>query len=105
MRKFGLIFLGLFSFVSSGYAGVSLGEMANNVLGPMNGLGKLLGYVCILGGIGMLFGAILQYKAHRENPSQVRLTTPVFLVVVGIVLLILPFIGVISGYKEALIHI
>ena len=67
----------------------------------MNGLGKIFGYICLIGGVGMILGAFLQYKAHRDNPSQVRLGTPIFLLIVGIILIILPYIGFISGYHDA----
>lgn len=99
-----MVFLVIFS-VSYAYSdALSLGDMANWMMGPVNGLGKVFGYICLIGGIGMILGALLQYKAHRENPSQVRLTTPVFLLVVGVILIILPLIGLLTGYQSALIR-
>lgn len=83
---------------------ISLGDAANWLMGPVNGLGKVFGYMCLIGGIGMILGAFLQYRAHRENPSQVRLSTPVFLLIVGIILIILPYIGLLSGYTHAMIY-
>jgi len=102
MKK--LVFIICIFLITSTYAdSLSLGDMADWVMGPVNGLGKVLGYICLIGGIGMILGAFLQYKAHRDNPSQVRLTTPVFLLVVGVILIILPFVGILVGYKSALI--
>lgn len=103
MKKISLAILFLFSFISVSYASNSLGDVANWALGPVNGLGKVLGYMCLIGGIGMILGAFLQYRAHRENPSQVRLSTPVFLLIVGVFLIILPYVGLISGYDHAVV--
>ncbi len=105
MRKLVLIvFLNILAITNTYADSLSVGDMADWVMGPVNGLGKVLGYICLIGGIGMILGSFLQYKAHRENPSQVRLTTPVFLFVVGVILIILPFVGVLVGYKSALIR-
>jgi hypothetical protein len=98
------IFISALLLTKSYADGWSLGEMADWAMGPVNGLGKIFGYICLIGGIGMILGAFLQYQAHRENPSQIRLSTPVFLLVVGLILLILPFVGMLVGYKDALIQ-
>ena len=105
MKKLMLsICLAMLIFTASYADGLSMGDMADWVMGPVNGLGKIFGYICLIGGVGMILGSFLQYRAHRENPSQVRLGTPVFLLVVGIILIILPFIGVLVGYKDAMIR-
>ena len=106
MRKLILALFLIFSLMSVNYAdgAVSIGTAADWAMGPINSLGKIFGYMCLIGGVGMVLGAFLQYRAHRDNPSQVRLGTPIFLLIVGLILLILPFIGVISGYKDALIR-
>jgi len=105
MRKLSLlVFLIMLSITNTYADSLSLGDMADWVMGPVNGLGKVFGYICLIGGIGMILGSFLQYKAHRENPSQVRLTTPVFLLVVGIILLLIPFVGILVGYQDALIR-
>ena len=104
MRKLALIVFLSVLWVTNTYAdSLSVGDMADWVMGPINGLGKVFGYICLIGGIGMILGSFLQYKAHRENPSQVRLTTPVFLFIMGVLLILLPFVGVLVGYKADLI--
>lgn len=105
MKNFFLTLVLSILMITQGQAdGMSLGDMANWAMGPVNGLGKIFGYICLIGGIGMILGSFLQYRAHRENPSQIRLSTPIFLMVVGLVLIVLPFIGVLVGYKDALIQ-
>lgn len=103
-RLIATIFSSILLITKSYAGGMSVGDIADWTMGPINGLGKVFGYICLIGGIGMILGSFLQYRAHRENPSQVRLSTPVFLFVVGVILAILPFIGVLVGYKEALIR-
>lgn len=107
MNKLAKIFIFLFIFIIAGQAMadvITVGDASRWLMGPVNGLGKVFGYMCLIGGIGMILGAFLQYRAHRENPSQVRLSTPVFLLIVGIILIILPYVGLLSGYTHAIIY-
>jgi intracellular multiplication protein IcmD len=98
MRFKSLIVIILLTTIGYCYAGEGFGQFADNALGPVQGMGRILSDICLVGGIGMLLGAVLQYKAHRDNPSQVRLTTPIFLLVIGIAMVLLPFIGHLTSY-------
>jgi len=71
----------------------SLGGLAQNILGPFSAMGKIMMAVCIVGGVGFILGSVVQYKAHRENPTQVRISTPLLLLILGIALVSLPFLG------------
>ena len=107
MNRLAKISILLFLFMIAGGAMadvVTVGDASQWLMGPINGLGKVFGYMCLVGGIGMILGAFLQYRAHRDNPSQVRLGTPVFLLIVGIILIILPYIGLLTGYTHAIIY-
>ncbi len=83
-------------FALDAFATPSLGQAANNLLGPTVGLGKILNAICMVSGIGFLLGAIVQYKYHRENPQQVRLSTPITFLILGFALMSIPFVSMMS---------
>ncbi|MCD6055635.1 MAG: icmD [Gammaproteobacteria bacterium] len=69
---------------------VSLGDIANNLLEPTRGITQLMYGVSYVAGAGMIIMALTQYKAHRDNPSQVRLGTPIAFFIFGVVFLMIP---------------
>lgn len=71
----------------------SLGGVAQNVMGPVNGLSKVVSAICYVAGTGFLLSGILQYRYHRENPQQVRISTPILLVTLGLIIMGIPFIA------------
>lgn len=71
----------------------SLGDIANNLLGPTRGITQLMYGVSYVAGAGMLIMALMQYKAHRDNPSQVRLGTPIAFFIFGLIFVLIPLIS------------
>ena len=53
---------------------------------------SLLVVVAYVAGVGFSLGGIIQFKAHKDNPTQVALSKPIVLLVVGACLLFLPTI-------------
>lgn len=79
------------SLFNAAWAQQSVGEWANNMVkGPIGGLGYTLNALSFVVGIGFILGAYIQYQAHRDNPQQVRLSTPIFMLAAGLFLIILP---------------
>ena len=76
----------LLCLISTQIAADSLGQVANNLMGPIQGLGRIVNAICFIAGVGFLLGGIVQYRYHRENPQQVRLSTPLVLLFLGICL-------------------
>lgn len=72
---------------------VSLGDVANNLLGPTRGITELMYGVSYVAGAGMLVMALMQYKAHRDNPSQVRLGTPIAFLIFGLIFIFIPLVS------------
>lgn len=71
-----------------------LGEWSRDIVnGPFTGLGYTLNAISFMVGVGFILGAYMQYQAHRDNPSQVRVSTPIFLLCAGILLIILPLLS------------
>ena len=50
-----------------------------------------------LAGLGFSVGAIMKFKAHKDNPTQIPIGTPVALVFISAALLFLPTILGIAG--------
>lgn len=93
----------LFCYTSNLFAawnepqGVGIGQLASILMVPTAGLAKIMMAMAFVVGVGFLMGAIVQYKYHRENPQQVRLSTPVLLLALGLALLALPFVAQLSS--------
>lgn len=71
----------------------SLGGAATNMLEPLGIFTNVLYNIFYIVGVMCLGGAIIRYKEYRENPSQTRLSTPIFLLIIGGVFIALPFIA------------
>ncbi len=80
-------------------------QVIENVRVPLAGFTKLIYAVCYILGTLFLVGGLTQYKQHRQNPQQVRISTPVFLVILGLGLFVFPWLlglSQASSYLNAL---
>lgn len=97
-----LVFFSLMLFgveVMAGDAGSqSLGGMAANITSSFKSLTKLITGGAYLAGLGFSIGAIMKFKQHKDNPTQIPIGTPVALVFIAAALLFLPSILGITGY-------
>lgn len=99
-----LVLLVLMGFVSSSFAGVTgntssandLTAIVGNLMGPMQGLAHMLNLASVICGTGFLLAAVLHYKKHRDNPQEVPLSRPVTYLILGLVLVLLPYFTMIS---------
>jgi intracellular multiplication protein IcmD len=92
--------LALLALVSeSALAGSSLtmGGMASQIYGSFSQITKLITAGSYLAGLGFSIGAIMKFKQHKDNPTQVPVGTPVALVFIAAALLFLPTILGITG--------
>lgn len=75
-----------------------IGELARTIMRSFKSLGKLMVAVAYIAGFGFMVAAIFKFKQHKDNPTQVPMTTPLFQTVIGTVMLFLPtMINVGSG--------
>lgn len=74
----------------------SLGTVADNMLAGVRGLNSVLIAICFVAGVGFCIGGLIQYKYHRDNPQQVRLSTPIVLLVLGVCFISIPLISMLS---------
>lgn len=72
-------------------ADASIGDVADNLLGPTSIVTKLVEIACYIIGLAFILVGIAQYKIHKQSPKLVPLTTPILLVVLGAVALGIPY--------------
>lgn len=97
MNHLVLFFFGLIGIARA--EGRGLGDLSEGLMAIIAAAAEALSYVFIIGGIAFLIGAVVQYKAHRDNPSQVHLSKPLFYLLFGGALIALPFAQYIVGYN------
>lgn len=78
-------------------AGTTIGTVATQITKSFSNLAKLMTAGCYLAGIGFSIGAIMKFKQHKDNPTQVPVGTPIALMFIAAALLFLPTILSISG--------
>lgn len=88
---------GLLFYAGNALAQATLGTVADNVTATMSNLAKLITAVAYVAGMGFAMAAILKFKAHRDNPTQIPIGTPIALLFIAIVLLFLPTLFGIGG--------
>jgi hypothetical protein len=79
------------------YAEPSLAQVSSNMLVPVTMFTKMLHSCCYIIGIMLLMGSITQYREHRNNASQVPLSRPILLLIFGLLLIGLPWLGHLSA--------
>ena len=83
----------LFADVASATATAkSVGSLAGGVMGSMVGIAKLIVAGAFVAGMGFAVGAILKFKQHKDNPTQVPVGTPLALIFIAAALMFLPSI-------------
>lgn len=75
----------------------SLGEVAERVTRSFANLAKLITAAAYVTGMGFAITAILKFKAHKDNPTQITIGTPIALIFIAAAMLFLPEIFRISG--------
>lgn len=85
-----LLFFADCAFADAGKG--SVGDLASNVLDSMSNLAKLITAGSYVAGFGFAMGAILKFKAHKDNPQQIPIGTPIALLFIGAALIFIPAI-------------
>ena len=78
-------------------SGDTIGTMASNITDSFESLTKLVTAGSYLAGLGFSIGAIMKFKQHKDNPTQIPVGTPIALVFISAALLFLPSILGITG--------
>lgn len=89
--RFGLLSLLILLVPAVCAAGASFGDVADNLMKPTELITKVVMVICYIVGVALLLTALAQYKMHRQNPKLVPLSTPVVLVILGVLALLIPY--------------
>ncbi|WP_298626801.1 type IV secretion protein IcmD [uncultured Legionella sp.] len=75
----------------------TIGDMASTIANSFTNLAKLITAGSYLAGLGFSIGAIMKFKQHKDNPTQIPIGTPIALVFIAAALLFLPSILGMTG--------
>jgi intracellular multiplication protein IcmD len=77
--------------VGSAFAAPSgIGAVASNVTGNLLNVAKLITAGAYVAGFGFAVGAIVKFKAHKDNPTQIPISMPIALLFVAAALIFIP---------------
>lgn len=71
---------------SIAYAG-----LADSYVSLLSLIHGLLSGICLFAGAVLTASSVVQFKLHRDNPTEVKLKVPVILLVLGAILLMLSY--------------
>jgi len=91
MRKYLGLFLGWVAPAAFAYNHLSFGKVAQNITEPMEVVSGFVSVGCLIVAVACLFASIVKYVEHRRNPLYVPLSNVIWLFLIGLLLLILPF--------------
>lgn len=69
---------------------LTIGTMASTITGTFVNVGKLITAGSYVAGLGFAVGAIMKFKAHKDNPTQIPIGTPIGLILIAAALLFMP---------------
>ena len=73
------------------------GSVAEQVTSQLGGAARLITALAYVAGMAFVVGAIVKFKAHKENPTQIPIGTPIALLFVGAALIFVPTVFGVAG--------
>jgi len=100
LKKAGLLTMGavlclLIASIAEALSGIS--SVATNVVGNLSGVAKLITAGAYVAGLGFGVGAVVKFKAHKDNAQQVPIGQPIALLFVAAALIFIPSVYQTSG--------
>lgn len=86
-------FVGTLAFAVSG----GIGSVAANVTGNLGNVAKLVTAASYVAGMAFAVAAIVKFKAHKDNPTQIPIGMPIALLFVGAALIFIPSVFKTTG--------
>jgi hypothetical protein len=90
--------LSLFPSILFAFGQTGLGGVAGNMMEPVTLFSDFVDTGCLVIGVGFLFASIIKYVEHRRSPLMVPISTVIFLLIAGAILVCLPFLPLLTGY-------
>ena len=85
---------------SLAYAQKDLSHITGVLSGGASVLGDLMLFAAFVIGIALALFSIIQFKMHLQNPKFIPLINPIFYLVLGLILILLPFLDDIFGEES-----
>ena len=83
--------------LATGATASTFGAMANKISDSFSGISKLIAGGSYIAGIGFSLGAIMKFKQHKDNPTQIPIGTPISMAFIAASLLFFPVILKMAG--------
>ena len=91
-----LLLVGAAAYAAAGTSG-GIGGVATQVTGNLAAIAKLITAGAYVAGFAFVVGAIVKFKAHKDNPTQVSIGIPIALLFVGAALIFVPSVFSTTG--------
>ncbi len=100
MKKTVLMLLGLSCILigTAAFAAVSgIGSVAYQVTTQFENIAKFITALAYIAGMAFVVGALVKFKGHKDNPTQIPIGTPIALLFIGAALIFAPSIFKVAG--------
>lgn len=87
----------LFYSVDASAQSKNLSSIATNLTGTFGALAQLITAISYIAGMGFGLASIMKFKAHKDNPTQIPIGTPVALLFIAAALMFLPTLFGVAG--------
>jgi len=77
--------------MSAAVLNTGIGGVAANMMEPVGLAANFIYVGCLMLGSSFLFASIIKYIEHRRSPLMVPISTVIFLIIAGVLLMVLPF--------------
>lgn len=74
-----------------------VGSVAAQVTSNVANIARLITAASYVAGMAFAVGAIVKFKAHKDNPTQIPIGTPIALLFVGAALIFMPTVFRVGG--------
>lgn len=91
------VFITLLLLSQEAAAAQNLGTMASSITSTFKDVGLMITGGSYVAGLAFAIGAIMKFKAHKDNPTQIPIGTPIALIFIAAALLFLPSILTVTG--------
>lgn len=87
-----------FCLGTAAFAAVSgIGSVASQVTGNLSNVAKLITAGSYIGGLAFGVGAVVKFKAHKDNPTQIPISMAFVMLFVAAALLFIPTVFKVTG--------
>ena len=94
----GLLAITSLTAATAALAAISgIGSVAAQVTSNVTNMAKLVTAASYVVGMAFAVGAIVKFKAHKDNPTQIPIGTPIALLFVGAALIFMPTVFKVAG--------